>query len=198
MALATRHSNSPLLPCTPPCSLRTPITAPASRARRRTASPLCARAPAPSARGCLLRYYPRRCGGISPATMIRQYRKHQRHLSAVLQHDWLFAISEHVAAEYAASRRAADTDTRPATTRAAARRWDGCGDRTEPRRVRWPAGGIEGTPRRNWCCDRRRRRALAPLAPHDCRHRRCKRRRAPRRCAHRARRTRAGARWSAA
>jgi glycosyltransferase involved in cell wall biosynthesis len=52
-------------------------------------------------RGCLLRYYPRRCGGLSAATMVRQYRRHQRHLAAVREHDWLFAISEHIAAEYA-------------------------------------------------------------------------------------------------
>ena len=52
-------------------------------------------------RGCLLRYYPRRCGGISPVTMVRQYRKHQRHLAAVQQHDWVFAISDHIADEYA-------------------------------------------------------------------------------------------------
>jgi glycosyltransferase involved in cell wall biosynthesis len=51
--------------------------------------------------GCLVRYYPRRCGGISPVTMLQQYRRQQHRLAAVQQHDWLFAISEHIAGEYA-------------------------------------------------------------------------------------------------
>ena len=51
--------------------------------------------------GCLLRYYPRRCGGISPVTMLRQYRRQQNLLASVQQHDWLFAISDHIGDEYA-------------------------------------------------------------------------------------------------
>jgi glycosyltransferase involved in cell wall biosynthesis len=51
--------------------------------------------------GCLLRYYPKRCGGISPMTMVQEYRKQQQRLGAVQRHDWLFAISEHIGHEYA-------------------------------------------------------------------------------------------------
>ena len=51
--------------------------------------------------GCLLRYYPKRCGGLSPVTMLQQYRRQQHRLAAVQQHDWLFAISEHIGDEYA-------------------------------------------------------------------------------------------------
>jgi glycosyltransferase involved in cell wall biosynthesis len=51
--------------------------------------------------GCLVRYYPRRCGGISPVTMIREYRTQHHRLAAVKRHDWLFALSEHIANEYA-------------------------------------------------------------------------------------------------
>ena len=50
--------------------------------------------------GCLLRYYPRRCGGLSTATMVREYRVQQRRLSAVRRYDRLFALSTHVASEY--------------------------------------------------------------------------------------------------
>jgi len=50
--------------------------------------------------GCLASYYPRRCGGISPVTMVRAYRAQQQRLGAVKRHDWLFALSEHIAAEY--------------------------------------------------------------------------------------------------
>jgi glycosyltransferase involved in cell wall biosynthesis len=50
--------------------------------------------------GCLLRYYPRRCGGLSTATMLREYRVQQRRLVAVRRYDRLFALSAHVAGEY--------------------------------------------------------------------------------------------------
>jgi glycosyltransferase involved in cell wall biosynthesis len=51
--------------------------------------------------GCLLRYYPRRCGGLNPVTMAREYRVQRRRLAAVQRHDRLFAISAHVIDEYA-------------------------------------------------------------------------------------------------
>jgi glycosyltransferase involved in cell wall biosynthesis len=58
----------------------------------------CTRTLAP---GCLLRYHARRCGGLSPVTMVREYRAQVGRLEAVRQHDRLFAISRHIAAEYA-------------------------------------------------------------------------------------------------
>jgi glycosyltransferase involved in cell wall biosynthesis len=57
----------------------------------------CARRLGP---GCLLRYHVRRCGGLSPVTMIREYRAQRERLDAVRSHDWVFALSRHVADEY--------------------------------------------------------------------------------------------------
>jgi glycosyltransferase involved in cell wall biosynthesis len=51
--------------------------------------------------GCLLRYYPRRCGGLSPVTMIGQYALQRRHLASVRMHERVFALSAHIADEYA-------------------------------------------------------------------------------------------------
>jgi glycosyltransferase involved in cell wall biosynthesis len=49
---------------------------------------------------CLLHYFPRRCGGLSPATMVTEYRVQQRRLSAVRRYDRVLAISTVVAREY--------------------------------------------------------------------------------------------------
>jgi glycosyltransferase involved in cell wall biosynthesis len=51
--------------------------------------------------GCLLRYHARRCGGLSPVTMLREYRAQVDRLAAVQRHDRLFAISSYIAREYA-------------------------------------------------------------------------------------------------
>jgi glycosyltransferase involved in cell wall biosynthesis len=51
--------------------------------------------------GCLLRYHARRCGGLSPITMMRQYRIQIGRLVAIQRHDRLFVISRHIASEYA-------------------------------------------------------------------------------------------------
>jgi glycosyltransferase involved in cell wall biosynthesis len=50
--------------------------------------------------GCLLRYHVRRCGGLNPVTMVRQYHRQMDRLQAVRQHDRLLAISAHIAQEY--------------------------------------------------------------------------------------------------
>ena len=50
--------------------------------------------------GCLLRYHARRCGGLNPVTMAREYRGQLGHLQAVRQHDRLLVISTHIAREY--------------------------------------------------------------------------------------------------
>ena len=50
--------------------------------------------------GCLLRYFPRRCGGLNPVTMVREYGSQQRHLAAVRRHERVFALSAYIAGEY--------------------------------------------------------------------------------------------------
>ena len=50
--------------------------------------------------GCLLRYHVRRCGGLNPVTMVREYDRQVGRLQAVRQHDRLFAISTYIAREY--------------------------------------------------------------------------------------------------
>jgi len=50
--------------------------------------------------GCLLRYFPRRCGGLNPVTMVREYGSQQRHLAAVRRHERVFAFSAYIAGEY--------------------------------------------------------------------------------------------------
>lgn len=51
--------------------------------------------------GCLLQYYPRRCGGRSPLTMLRQYRLQQDRLELLASYDRLVVASRHMADEYA-------------------------------------------------------------------------------------------------
>ena len=50
--------------------------------------------------GCLLRYHVRRCGGLNPVTMVREYHRQVGRLQAVRQHDRVFAISAYIAREY--------------------------------------------------------------------------------------------------
>jgi glycosyltransferase involved in cell wall biosynthesis len=61
--------------------------------------------PQPCARalgaGCLLRYYPRRCGGLSPVTMLRQFVVQRRRLELVKACRAVVALSRHIIDEYA-------------------------------------------------------------------------------------------------
>jgi glycosyltransferase involved in cell wall biosynthesis len=50
--------------------------------------------------GCLVRYHARRCGGLNPVTMVREYHRQLGRLDAVRRHDRLFVISTHIAREY--------------------------------------------------------------------------------------------------
>ncbi len=59
--------------------------------------------PAPCSRkfgpGCLLEYYPRRCGGLNPLTMWRQYQLQSARLSLLSRYRTVLANSEHLASE---------------------------------------------------------------------------------------------------
>ena len=48
---------------------------------------------------CLLRYYPRRCGGLNPATMWRLYRREMWHLDLLRRYDAIVVASEHMRRE---------------------------------------------------------------------------------------------------
>ena len=56
----------------------------------------------PLGRGCLAHYYPHRCGGLSPVTMVRDY-VHQRTVLEVLRgYDQIVVASDHMRTEYIA------------------------------------------------------------------------------------------------
>jgi glycosyltransferase involved in cell wall biosynthesis len=68
--------------------------------RKRFASPAsepCSRAFGPA---CLALYYPRRCGGLNPATMIRQYRLQRHRLRLLARCPSVLVASDHMRAEY--------------------------------------------------------------------------------------------------
>jgi glycosyltransferase involved in cell wall biosynthesis len=50
--------------------------------------------------GCLLHYYPRRCGGWSPVTMFRQYELQHTRLDLMRRYDRIVVASRHMAEEY--------------------------------------------------------------------------------------------------
>jgi len=50
--------------------------------------------------GCLVRYYPRRTGGLNPVTMAREYRRQQRRLDALRSSRLLLTHSDHMRHEY--------------------------------------------------------------------------------------------------
>jgi glycosyltransferase involved in cell wall biosynthesis len=50
---------------------------------------------------CLVNYYPRRCGGWSPTTMIREFRRQSLRLPLLSQYRVLVAFSDHMLDEYA-------------------------------------------------------------------------------------------------
>lgn len=49
---------------------------------------------------CLLHYYPRRCGGLSPVTMLKLYRLQSRRLRLLRGYAAVLTHSEHLKAEY--------------------------------------------------------------------------------------------------
>ncbi len=50
--------------------------------------------------GCLVRYFPRRCGGRSPVTMVRLYAKQSRRLQMLRNYAVIATNSEHLSEEY--------------------------------------------------------------------------------------------------
>jgi len=50
--------------------------------------------------GCLLQYFPRRCGGWSPLTMVRQYELQSTRLDLLRRYDRIAVASRHMAEEY--------------------------------------------------------------------------------------------------
>jgi glycosyltransferase involved in cell wall biosynthesis len=46
--------------------------------------------------GCLLRYYPRRCGGLSPVTLVRQYRLQRRRRALLARYRAVLVASRHM------------------------------------------------------------------------------------------------------
>ncbi len=50
--------------------------------------------------GCLLRYYPRRTGGLHPGTMWRLYRMQRARLRVLAGHEAVATLSRHMRAEY--------------------------------------------------------------------------------------------------
>src|SRR5262249_51190238 len=50
---------------------------------------------------CLLHYFPRRCGGLSPITMAREYRRQSQRLRMLSRYKALVVYSAHLQNEYA-------------------------------------------------------------------------------------------------
>jgi glycosyltransferase involved in cell wall biosynthesis len=57
----------------------------------------CAREFGPS---CLVNYFPRRCGGLSPLTMAREYRRQALRLRMLRRYEAIVTFSEHMRREY--------------------------------------------------------------------------------------------------
>jgi glycosyltransferase involved in cell wall biosynthesis len=49
---------------------------------------------------CLLNFYPRRCGGLNPQTMWREYRRQSQRLSLLSRYRAIVTLSRHMADEY--------------------------------------------------------------------------------------------------
>jgi len=49
---------------------------------------------------CLAYFYPRRCGGLSPLTLVRDYRRQSGRLTLAHRYDRVLTLSEHMRAEY--------------------------------------------------------------------------------------------------
>lgn len=64
----------------------------------RPAAQPCDRAFGPS---CLVQYFPRQCGGRSPITMVREYRRQSSRFANLARYRRIVTISSHLAREYA-------------------------------------------------------------------------------------------------
>ena len=51
-------------------------------------------------RACLLQYFPRRCGGLSPLTMVRLFRLQSERLKLLCEYEAILTHSSHMHAEY--------------------------------------------------------------------------------------------------
>ena len=49
---------------------------------------------------CLALYFPRRCGGLSPVTLVRDYRRQRRRLASLQRYGGIITASEHMRREY--------------------------------------------------------------------------------------------------
>jgi glycosyltransferase involved in cell wall biosynthesis len=49
---------------------------------------------------CLMLYYPRRCGGLNPVTMIREYQRQRSQLDRLRSYKMILTASEHMRREY--------------------------------------------------------------------------------------------------
>jgi glycosyltransferase involved in cell wall biosynthesis len=50
--------------------------------------------------GCLVRFYPRRCGGLNPRTMLRQYRLQQQRMALLPRYRSVLVASRHMRQEF--------------------------------------------------------------------------------------------------
>ena len=50
--------------------------------------------------GCMAYYFPRRCGGRSPITMVRQYARQRERLETLAAYDRIVTLSQHIRREY--------------------------------------------------------------------------------------------------
>jgi glycosyltransferase involved in cell wall biosynthesis len=50
--------------------------------------------------GCLVNYYPRRCGGLNPLTMFHRYARERARLEVMARYDAVITHSSHMGAEY--------------------------------------------------------------------------------------------------
>ena len=84
----------------PLCSSRMGTTAPASQAPKPIAIRMivpCTRTFGPK---CLLHFYPRRCGGLSPVTALIEYRRQADRLKLLRRYRAILTDSTHMRDEY--------------------------------------------------------------------------------------------------
>ena len=67
---------------------------------------------------CLLHYYPHRCGGLSPITMIKEYRRQSKRLELLHNYRAILTDSDHLRAEYTKHGLAAERVYYPVTANA--------------------------------------------------------------------------------
>jgi len=49
---------------------------------------------------CLVHYYPRRCGGLNPSTMVRDYRRQRERLALLNNYHTILVAGDHMSGEY--------------------------------------------------------------------------------------------------